>query len=93
MIVRGLYVFDSPLLGGEGVEEHHNVFGQLYSHTSREARESQVGVVCLHAFLDNLYLSFYLWEVITRSSCTHISADRIFLKWLELRFHKHRDYM
>ena len=39
MIVRGMYVFDSTLLGGGGVEEHHNVIGQLYSHMSCEAGE------------------------------------------------------
>ena len=32
-------------LRGEGVEEHHNMLGQISCHTSFEARERQVGVM------------------------------------------------
>ena len=49
--------------------------------------------MCLHPLIDKLYLTFYFWDVVTRSSCMQGSTDYLILKLLELRVYDHRDYM
>ena len=47
----------------------------------------------LHPLIDNLYLLFYFWDVVTRSSCIEGSTEYLFRKGLELQVYEHRTYM
>ena len=49
--------------------------------------------MCLYPILDNLDLSLYFWDVVTRSSCIQGGAEYLLLKGLELGVYEHRTYM